>query len=235
MSEEQGNNPRIPLSPDKGVHVIRDGTLTGAALELEARRFIWVEALRKCVWMLNTAIRSRESALQSGLTWRSADQTFPTPLEGFQIGTTLDQMAVITFLTIFNAGFEDEGKVAGNRVAAIASFREECIQKAFPQTVDRQAFDAMLERLKKARDGLLVHADGGAQEMEHHGILSSFKPQHGGVTPGDCSSLLQCASKLLGVMSEARVPQAATLQPPGEDGPRDACPAPCSKAANQSS
>jgi len=197
MPEDRDKNAPTPQRADGSVHVARDSAPTGAELALEARRFIWMAALTRCSRMLRTAIRSREWAEQAGLKWDFADQSFPTPVDGALISTSLAQMAVITFLTVFKPGTEDKGNVAGNRDAPIASFREACVRQAFPEASDRAAFVALCQRLEEARDCLLAHADGGAQEMEHSENLSSFGPQDGGVALEDIGPLLDCVERLL--------------------------------------
>ena len=66
MTEDQASNDPIPLMLGKRVHVVRDSPLTGAALELEVRRDIWLSALHGCVQTLRIASRSRERAMQAG-------------------------------------------------------------------------------------------------------------------------------------------------------------------------
>ncbi len=204
MKEQPSSSAPIQLSAGKRVHVIHDGTLTGEAREIETRRYIWPDTLARSVHMLRTAIRANEWAKQAGPGWDHMDQTFPTPVDGFVIGKGLAQMAVITFLTIFKAGWEDKGNVAGNASPAVRKFRDECVQRAFPEVSDRAAFDALLKRLEHARDGLLAHADGSAQEVEHSERLTSFRPQDEGVTADDLASLVHCAQKLQEVVQVAR-------------------------------
>lgn len=206
MKEQPSSGaPAAPIQlSDKRVHVIHDGTLTGEALELETRRLIWLEALMRCIRMLRTAIRAAEWAKHAGPSWNHVDQAFPTPVEGFAIGRDLAHMAAITFLTVFKSGREDKGNVAGNARPAVRNLRDECVQRAFPEASDRAAFDALLERLERARDGLLAHADGSAQEVEHSDRLTSFRPQNEGVTSEDLASLAHCAEKLLEAVKAAR-------------------------------
>ena len=137
-------------------------------------------------------------------------QTFPTPNEGFRINESLARIAVITFFTVFKSGREDDGRVAGNGREAIKRFREVCLERAFSEPEERAVFDALYKRLEQARDGLLAHDDGSAQEMEQYGNISSFRPQDGGVAPEDAGLLLVCAERLL-----AAVKSMCALPPPG--------------------
>lgn len=204
MSEQPSNDAPIQLSAEKRVHVIHDGSLTGEAREIDTRRSIWMVALMECVQMLSTAARANAWGAQSGTTWNMADPTFPTPIECIVIGKNLAGMAVITFLTMFKSGWEDKGKVAGNGSPAVEKFRDECLQQAFPNESDRREFDDLYKRLERARDGLLAHADGSAQEVEHSEKLTSFGPQGGGITAEDVALLMTCAEKLQKVVQAKR-------------------------------
>ncbi|MBB6582227.1 hypothetical protein [Ralstonia solanacearum] len=206
MSNEQDKKAApIQLQAGKSMHIVHDGSLTGAAMELESRRLLWWSALRKSIEMLSAAIRSHEHGVQTGATWNGVGQTFPTPSECFTISRYLTQMAVITFMTMFNKGFEDKGNVAGNLEADVESLREACLQQAFPEASDRAAFDALFERLKAARDGNLAHADGSAQGMEHYsGSVASFGPLDGGAPLDEVRSLLPYAERLLQAVDAMR-------------------------------
>jgi hypothetical protein len=78
------------------------------------RRLIWLEALARCIDMLQASIRAHEWAVASDPGWDFHDPSFPTPVEEFLFGRGMAQMAAITFLTIFKEGFAAEGAVAGN-------------------------------------------------------------------------------------------------------------------------
>ena len=205
MNEQPSNAAPIQLSAEKRVHVIHDGSLTGEAREIDTRRSIWMVALIDCVQMLRTAVRANAWGAQTGSIWNRTNPTFPTPVECVVIGKNLAGMAVITFLTMFKSGWEDKGNVAGNGSPAVGKFREECVQQAFPNESDRREFDDLYKRLERARDGLLAHADGSAQEVEHSEKLTSFGPQGGGITAEDLALLLACAEKLQKVVQAKRI------------------------------
>jgi hypothetical protein len=115
------------------------------------------------------------------------------------------EMAVITFLTVFKSGRALDGDVAGNLVHEVKAFRAQCVATAFPDAAARSAFDSLLNRLEYARDGLLAHADGAAQEMEFTGALTSFGPQDNGVSHEDVAMLLKGAVKLSEVVRTSRL------------------------------
>lgn len=208
-TDQPSNTPPIQLSANKRVHVIHDGSLTDEAREIDTRRSIWMVALMDCVQMLRTAVRANAWGAQTGSTWDGTNPTFPTPVECIVIGKNLSAMAVITFLTMFKSGYEDKGNVAGNGSPAVAKFRDECVRQAFPNGSDRCEFDDLYKRLERTRDGLLAHADGTAQEVEHSEKLTSFGPQGGGITAEDLALLLICAEKLQKVVQAKRVMQSA--------------------------
>ena len=106
------------------------------------------------------------------------------------------QMAVTTFLTVFKNGWGADGKVAGNLVDEMKAFRAQCVTMAFPDAFDRSQFNSLLQRLEYARDSLLAHADGAAQQMTFSGTLTSFGPQDGGLSREDVALLLDYALKL---------------------------------------
>lgn len=194
----------IPLDPRKAFHVITDRALTGEPRELEARRFIWIHAIERSIAMLRVAVRARTWFLDTGPEWNATNDGFPTPVDGAYIMRGMAEMAVITFLTVFKSGRALDGEVAGNLVHEIKAFREQCLAAAFPDAADRSAFDSLLNRLECARDGLLAHADGAAQEMGFTGAITSFSPQDNGVSREDVALLLESAVKLSEVVRTLR-------------------------------
>ena len=194
----------IPLDPRKAAHVFTDATPTDALRELEARRFVWIHAIERSISMLRVAVRARTWFLEAGPKWNPTNVGFPTPIDGANIMRGMAEMAVITFLTVFKSGRALDGDVAGNLVFEMKAFRAQCVAVAFPDAADRSAFDSLLNRLEYARDCLLAHADGAAQEMEFAGALTSFGRQDNGVSHEDVALLLECAVKLGEVVRTSR-------------------------------
>jgi hypothetical protein len=72
-----GREAAVPLDPSKAIHVISDGSLTGAQRELEGRRFVWIHTIERAIAMLRVSIRAQAWFLEIGLryaksTWVSA-------------------------------------------------------------------------------------------------------------------------------------------------------------------
>ena len=200
-----GRDAAIPLDPGKTVHVFTDRSLTGVERELESRRFIWIHAIERTIAMLKVSIRARAWFLEDGSKWDCIDQSFPTPVDAILASRGLAQMAAITFLTVFKSGWGDDGRVAGNSIYQMRAFREQCLTTAFSNAVERERFNALLNRLERARDGLLAHADGASQEMVFTGVLTSFGLPDDGISQEDVGELLGRAVRLSKVVRCTRV------------------------------
>lgn len=194
----------IQLDGRKAMHVFTDGPLLGLQRQLEARRYLWIQALDKSIRMLRVSMRAGTWLEATAPTWDRTDDAFPSLFEAGLVKHGMAQMAVITFLTVFKSGRALGGDVAGNATLEIRTFRERCVAMAFPAASDREAFEDLLARLENARDGLLAHADGSAQQFEFAESVTSFGSHDAGVSRDDAALLLECAQRLSEVVQTAR-------------------------------
>lgn len=106
---------------------------------------------------------------------------FPAFTDCFLIKNYCHMLAVVLFCQIFNPGYSDEGKVAGNNKTFISLHFESILHSLFKTPKDKSDFDALLEKCLWARDKMIGHADGKAFEVIHGTPISKMKHLHSAI------------------------------------------------------
>lgn len=75
--------------------------------------------------------------------------------------------AAIAFTRIFTTGDSKPGVVGGQRDVQIQRAKGAWIRASFPDEPDYRAFRKLEKELMKARNTMLAHSDGEAQELKH--------------------------------------------------------------------
>ncbi len=165
----------VQLPAGKTAHFI-GGAIppAGAAGELTRRKMIWIEALIRCARLTQGA-----NNLRSKFDDPDHFKSFSAPNDAadtLMSANAAAQMAVITFMTVFNVGYQAPGLVAGNTEPAVDAARQATVAQVFAAPSERATFDAFQSRLRSLRDGLLAHSDGGTQQFEEAAGATSFRP-----------------------------------------------------------
>jgi hypothetical protein len=126
---------------------------------------------------------------------------FPQPGDLLDMARNNRKLAAVAFMRIWNAGFQDSGKVAGNLSATINKLRHSIVVQALPSEGERAAFEALLLQLRAARDGMIAHSDGAAAEAHHEPGFSRVKTSALALEGVDVSHWRRVAESLWGVLS----------------------------------
>jgi hypothetical protein len=99
------------------------------------------------------------------------------------------QVAVISFLTVFNIGYGDPGVVAGNHDDRANQLRMHCLRLAIVSEELRKEFDELHAKLTPIRNELLAHSDGKAHQVTVKPTHASIKTAWNSVSDEDAIAL----------------------------------------------
>jgi len=196
----------IPLPAGKGLHVFHGGELSGAQLERSVRKALWTMALHRCIRMLTTSQRAQTWATETGASMAAEGHAnevpFPSVWEGFETASALRDLAVVSFMTVFNPGNPDPGAVADNK--SMRDFLDECVAAAFPDGPTRDSFESLRTRLKTLRDKLIAHVDGEAQEADLQAQVASLSGHAANLDSSEVPQFLESARALAAAIEAKR-------------------------------
>ncbi len=132
--------------------------------EIQGRLFIWHDAVFRAKQSLEIAFRVEHT--QNSLE-DIESTTFPTYYECINIYRIAVEYAIVSFSTIYNTGFGDDGKAAKSD----SNFREEhldiIINNVIQEQSDLTKFNSLKTLILKSRNEMIGHSDGQAFEVDH--------------------------------------------------------------------
>lgn len=99
---------------------------------------------------------------------------FPAYTDCVQIVNYCQMLAVIFFCQLFNSGYADEGKVAGNTPSFIQSHFNNIVKMVFPSQEAQIEFHSFKDNCVNARNKMLGHAQGVAFNVAHGDPISTM-------------------------------------------------------------
>lgn len=124
---------------------------------------------------------------------------FPAFTDCFQIVNYCQMLAVVFFCQLFNSGYAEEGKVAGNTTSFIQTHFNVIVTMVFPLQHSRNEFFSFRDKCVNARNKMLGHAQGEAFNVTHGNPISTMRSHESAIRNIDFDYM----RSIVGPMSDA--------------------------------
>lgn len=122
---------------------------------------------------------------------------FPTWSDCLDVATNMRMLTIVTFYRIWASGDADSGKASKNTDGEIQKLRAKLVTEAFPLASEREAFERLLESVKRARDEVIAHTSAKWASIQVEGIATQLKAPSAVIDDVDMAHLARCLPVLL--------------------------------------